>query len=40
MEIPVEVYALSPTQSWLLVIGLGYLTYKGVQWLVSNKLQP
>jgi hypothetical protein len=37
-EIPIEVYALSPLQSWLLVAGLAYLTYRGIKWFVSNKL--
>jgi hypothetical protein len=36
--IAVEVYGLTPVQSWALFLGLAYLTWRAVQWYVSNKL--
>lgn len=39
MDVSLEVYALSPLQSWLLILGLSYLGWRLVQWLVSNKLE-
>ena len=39
MDVPLEVYALSPLQSWLLILGLSYLGWRLIKWLASNKLQ-
>ena len=37
-QVVVEVYGLTPVQSWALLLGLAYLTWKVVRWYVSNKL--
>jgi hypothetical protein len=36
--VAVEVYGLTPVQSWALFLGLAYLTWRIIKWLVSNKL--
>jgi hypothetical protein len=37
-SVAVEVYGLTPVQSWALLVGLAYLTWKVVRWYVSSKL--
>lgn len=37
MEQAVEVYGLTPLQSWLLVIGLAYLGWRLLEWYMSRR---
>jgi hypothetical protein len=36
-EVPIEVYALNPLQSWLLIAGLFYLGWRLVRWFSSGE---